>query len=94
MPLNFFSNFLQKAKSDLKRFENLSPGEAVSTQQIEEVRLALQNAKSNYLTLKKQYENTFVKEWNKNTAEAVAEVLKYMAQATASAIKETKEERK
>ena len=41
-----------------------------------------------------EYENTFVKEWNKNTAEAVAEVLKYMAQSTASAIKETKEERK
>ena len=41
-----------------------------------------------------QYENTLIKEWNKNTAEAVAEVLKYMAQATASAIKETKEERK
>ena len=41
-----------------------------------------------------EYENTFVKEWNKNTAEAVAEVLKYMAQATASAIKETKEEKK
>ena len=41
-----------------------------------------------------EYENTFVKEWNKNTAEAVAEVLKYMAQETASAIKETKEERK
>lgn len=41
-----------------------------------------------------EYENTFVKEWNKNTAEAVAEVLKYIAQATASAIKETKEERK
>lgn len=41
-----------------------------------------------------EYENTFVKEWNKNTAEAVAEVLKYMAQATASVIKETKEERK
>jgi hypothetical protein len=41
-----------------------------------------------------EYENTFVKEWNKNTANAVAEVLKYMAQATASAIKETKEEEK
>lgn len=41
-----------------------------------------------------EYENIFVKEWNKNTAEAVAKVLKYMAQATASAIKETKEERK
>lgn len=41
-----------------------------------------------------EYENTFVKEWNKNTANAVAEVLKYMAQATASAIKETKEGKK
>lgn len=41
-----------------------------------------------------EYENTFVKEWNKNTANAVAEVLKYMAQATASVIKETKEEKK
>lgn len=40
-----------------------------------------------------EYENTFVKEWNKNTANAVAEVLKYMAQATASAIKETKEKK-
>lgn len=38
-----------------------------------------------------EYENTFVKEWNKNTVNAVAEVLKYMAQATASAIKETKD---
>lgn len=35
-----------------------------------------------------EYENTFVKEWNNNTAEAVAEVLKYIAQATAFAIKE------
>jgi len=51
----------QKAQSDLKRFENLSPGEAVSTQQLEEVNLALKNAKSAYLSLKKQYENTFVK---------------------------------
>lgn len=37
-----------------------------------------------------EYENTFVKEWNKNTANAVAEVLKYIAQATASAIRENK----
>lgn len=35
-----------------------------------------------------EYENTFVKEWNNNTAEAVAEVLQYVAQATAFAIKE------
>lgn len=35
------------------------------------------------------YEDEFVKVWNNNTAEAVAEVLKYMAKATASAVKET-----
>lgn len=40
------------------------------------------------------YENEFVKVWNNNTAEAVAEVLKYMAKATAFAIKETKETKK
>lgn len=41
-----------------------------------------------------EYEDTFVRVWNENTANAVAEVLKYMAQATASAIKETKEGKK
>ena len=51
----------QKAQSDLNRFENLSSGEAVSVQKLEEVKLALKNAKSSYLTLKKQYQNTFVK---------------------------------
>jgi len=35
-----------------------------------------------------EYENTFVKEWNDNTAGAVAEVLKYLAKATASVIKD------
>ena len=34
-----------------------------------------------------QYENVFIKDWRKNTASAVAEVLKYLAQATASALK-------
>ena len=34
-----------------------------------------------------QYENQFIKEWNENTARAVAEMLKYIAAATASAIK-------
>lgn len=41
-----------------------------------------------------EYENVFVKEWNKNTAKAVAEVLQYMAKATAAAIKENREEKK
>lgn len=35
-----------------------------------------------------EYENTFIGEWNKNTVKAVAEVLKYTAQATAAMIKE------
>ena len=61
--------------------------------------MAKKETKNSHFTLSPfpavtEYENTFVKEWNKNTAEAVAEVLKYMAQATASAIKETKEKRK
>jgi hypothetical protein len=38
-----------------------------------------------------QYENAFIKEWRKNAASAVAEVLKYLAQATASAIKNKEE---
>ena len=41
-----------------------------------------------------EYENAFIKVWNKNTAEAVAEVLQYIAKATASAIKENREEKK
>lgn len=50
-----------KAQDDLKRFENLSQGEAVSTQQLEEVKLAFKNARSTYLTIKKQYDNSFIK---------------------------------
>ena len=50
-----------KAQDDLKRFENLSAGEAISAQQLEEIRLAFKNAKSSFLTIKKQYENSFIK---------------------------------
>lgn len=35
-----------------------------------------------------QYENEFIKIFNNNMAEAVADVLKYVAKATASAIKQ------
>jgi membrane fusion protein, multidrug efflux system len=51
----------KKAQDELMRFENLSPGEAVSRQQIEDVRLALKSAKSTFSTVKKQYENGFIK---------------------------------
>jgi hypothetical protein len=39
-----------------------------------------------------QYENSFIKKWNQNTTGAVAEVLKYIAKVTASAIKDNKTE--
>jgi membrane fusion protein (multidrug efflux system) len=51
----------KKNHSDLQRFEKLTPGEAVSTQQLEDARLAFTNARSAYLTLKKQYDNSFIK---------------------------------
>jgi hypothetical protein len=35
-----------------------------------------------------EYEGEFVRDWNRNTAEAVATLLKYIARATASAIKQ------
>lgn len=37
------------------------------------------------------YENQFIKEFNKNIAGAIAEVLKYIARATAAEIKNMKE---
>ena len=37
-----------------------------------------------------QYENAFVKSWNENTAHAMADILKYIAKATADAIKSGK----
>ncbi|HEX2969365.1 MAG TPA: efflux RND transporter periplasmic adaptor subunit [Bacteroidales bacterium] len=51
----------RKSEADLKRFENLSPGEAVTAQQMDEIRLAEINARNSWLMLKKQYENTFIK---------------------------------
>ncbi len=51
----------KKAVSDLTRFENLLPGEAVSEQQLEEMKLATINTKAAWLTLKRQYENTWIK---------------------------------
>lgn len=37
------------------------------------------------------YENAFIKEFNNNLSSAVAEVLKYIARATATDIKNSKE---
>lgn len=37
-----------------------------------------------------EYENAFIREWRKNTAKAVTEVLQYVAKVTSNAIKENK----
>ena len=36
------------------------------------------------------YENAFIKKWNDNMAEAVSDVLKYVAKVTADEIKQSK----
>jgi len=41
-----------------------------------------------------QYEDTLIKDWNKNTASAMGEIVKYLAKETASAIKENEKEKK
>ena len=38
-----------------------------------------------------QYEDRFIREWNANNAAALGDVLKYIADATAVAVKELKE---
>lgn len=39
-----------------------------------------------------QYEDRFIREWNANNAAALGDVLKYIADATAAAVKELKED--
>lgn len=39
-----------------------------------------------------QYEDRFIREWNANNAAALGDVLKYIADATAVAVKELKED--
>lgn len=39
-----------------------------------------------------QYEDRFIREWNANNAAALGDVLKYIAYATAVAVKELKED--
>jgi len=57
------------------------------------VKIMLKNNKHNHFIpspfpVVTEYENTLIKEWNGNTVKAIAEVLKYTAQATATMIKE------
>lgn len=39
-----------------------------------------------------QYEDRFIREWNANNAAALGDVLKYIADATATAVKELKKD--
>lgn len=56
-----------------------------------------QNKKSNFLpspySVVTSYENTFVKKFNDNLANAVGDVLKYIAHTTAFTIKNIKDEK-
>jgi RND family efflux transporter MFP subunit len=52
---------LQNAERDYDRYSKLAGGEAITQQQLENAKLALYNARSNYTALKKQLENTDIK---------------------------------
>lgn len=52
---------LEKARADLKKYEGLLSAEAISGQQVEEVKLALKKAETDAATLRKQLEFTTIK---------------------------------
>jgi RND family efflux transporter MFP subunit len=52
---------LEKAEKDMHRFEELSKGEAATTQQFEAAKQTYINAQSAFVSLKKQYDNTVIK---------------------------------
>jgi len=51
---------LENADKDLKRFNNLAGGEAITQQQLEASKLNYQNVLTNFVSLKKQLENTVI----------------------------------
>jgi RND family efflux transporter MFP subunit len=51
---------LENADKDLKRFNNLAGGEAITQQQLDASKLNYQNALTNFTSLKKQLENTVI----------------------------------
>ncbi len=52
---------LEKANRDVKKFESLAKTEAVSAQQLQEVRLAALNAEANFVTTRKALNNTKIR---------------------------------
>lgn len=52
---------LEKAENDRRRFEELSKGDAATVQQFEAVKQTYINAQSAFASVKKQYDNSFLK---------------------------------
>jgi len=52
---------LEKAEKDMKRFEQLSKGDAVTIQQYEAAKQVFINAQSSFVAAKIQYDNSFIK---------------------------------
>ncbi len=52
---------LLRLKSDMERFTKLSEEDAVTQRQLEEVRIGLKNAESQYKSTKKRLENTYIR---------------------------------
>lgn len=50
----------ENAQKDMARFNNLASGDAVTQQQLEAAKLNYQNTLANYITIKKQLENTVI----------------------------------
>lgn len=59
--LSLAETALEKARKDMKKFEDLLSNDAVSSQQVEEVRLALKKAETDVIALRKQLANTSIK---------------------------------
>ncbi len=51
---------MENAERDYKRYSNLAVGDAITQQQLEGAKVALLNARANYISLNKQLENTKV----------------------------------
>ena len=59
--LSLSAAVLDKARADLKKYEGLLKADAISSQQVEDVKLALKKAETDFATLKKQLDFTAIK---------------------------------
>lgn len=51
----------QKAQRDYSKYSGLAANDAVSSQQLEDIKLALKNAQTNLTSMRKQFDNTVIK---------------------------------